>query len=178
MFPSERRVVAARRGQVTGGQFLEQCAHRRERCDVVHGHVPHRALGHARLERLPWVSHDGDASATLDGLQSGRSIVEGTGQDANHRLTIGEGGGAEGGVDRRPAEALLRTAGEAQVALLDEQVEIGRAIRTLPAAITSPSVACATSSEPTTMRRVMTHAGRWGTLAASNGRSPSSLSIA
>jgi len=114
------------RGRRAGvaGQQLGQLRHR--------GHPVHRcrgdgALRHLRVGGFSRILGEGQAAARLDRAQAGGAVVELAGQDHAHgAAAIGDRGGAEENVHRRPAAVLPRAVAQAVACGLHQQVAISR----------------------------------------------------
>ena len=94
---------------------------------VVHLDALHRAQRHHRHQRLLRILHDGDAACALDGHQPVRAVGHASRQhDADRAVAVVLCGGAEQRIDRRSKPMLARTARQADMAAVDDEVPVGR----------------------------------------------------
>jgi hypothetical protein len=109
-----------------GGQPSQQLAHGRDRNDMVDTDVLERVTRHRRIERIPGLLDDREATTRLDRQQPGRPVVEGARQDhPNDPGRVLAGGAAEQRVDRGPVAVLARPAGQAHLAGSQQGMMVG-----------------------------------------------------
>ena len=92
---------------------------------MIHVHIAQGTLWHAGVQSFKGILHNGDATATFDGEESCRSVIQSPRQDdANHPLAISARRAPEKRIDGRSMTILPGPAREGDLAIVEEQVPV------------------------------------------------------